>query len=64
MNEYEEVATEDFTVGDYVFIGIGCIAICFVAAYILKQIKKTFKNIHLKVGDKIEIGVETKEDNK
>jgi hypothetical protein len=66
MNEYEEVPAEsfeeDFTVGDYVFIGVGCLAICCIFAYVLKQLKKTFKNVHLKVGDKIEIGIETKED--
>lgn len=68
MEEYEEVTTEDFeedfTVGDYVFIGVGCLAVCCIIAFILKQIKKTFKNVHLKVGNKLEIGIETKEGEK
>ena len=63
MNEsYEEVPTEDFTVSDYVFIGTGIIVICFVVAFVLKQIRKTFKNVHLKIGDKVEVGIETKEE--
>lgn len=63
MEEYEEVETEyeDFTAGDYVFIGVGILAVCVVVAFILKQIKKTFKNVHLKIGDKIEVGVEAKD---
>lgn len=61
MEEYEEVETEDFTPGDYVFIGSGIIVGCLIIAFIFKQIRKTFKNVHLKIGDKIEVGVETKE---
>ena len=63
MEEYEEVETEyeDFTAGDYVFVGMGILVVCALVAFILKQIKKTFKNVHLKIGDKIEVGVETKE---
>ena len=62
MNEYEEVETEDLTSGDVVFIAVGIVGICLVVAFIAHIIKKTFKNVHLKLGDKIEIGVETKED--
>jgi len=62
MNEYEEVETEDLTSGDVAFIAVGIVGICLVVAFIAHIIKKTFKNVHLKLGDKIEIGVETKED--
>ena len=62
MEEYEEIETEELTCGDYVFIGVGAIGICLILAFVFKQIKKTFKNVHLKIGDKIEVGVETKED--
>lgn len=62
MEEYEEVETEDMEIGDYVFIGAGLITGCFIIAFIFKQIKKTFHNVHLKIGDKIELGVETKDD--
>ena len=44
------------------FLGIGIVlAGCLVAALIFTLIRRTFKNVHLKIGDKIEIGVETKE---
>ena len=59
MEEYEEIDSE-FTVNDYVFIGSGILAGCLIMALIFKLIRKTFKNIHLKIGNKIEIGVETK----
>ena len=61
---YEEVETEideDLTAGD-VLLGIGIVLTgCLVAALIFTLIRRTFKNVHLKIGDKIEIGVETKE---
>lgn len=61
---YEEVETEtdeDLTAGD-VFLGIGIVlAGCLVAVLIFTVIRRIFKNVHLKIGDKIEIGVETKE---
>lgn len=64
MEEYEEVETEydDFTVGDVVFIGGIAIGGCLIIAFVAFIIKKTFKNVHLKLGNKIEIGMETKED--
>lgn len=64
MKEYEEVDTEDFTGSDVVFIGGGVVIACLVIAFIFKQIRKTFKNVHIKVGDRIELGIETQEDNK
>lgn len=68
---YEEVPTEedyyedeDITGGDIAcIVGIG-ICVCIFLAFVFGLIKKTFKNVHLKVGNKFEIGVETKEDNK
>ena len=62
--EYVEVSTEyeeDFTVSDYVFIGFLTLIGLLIITIVLKQVRKTFKNIHLKVGDKIEVGVDTKE---
>lgn len=63
---YEEVPTESYeeelTGGDVLFIiGIGLV-ICFVVAFTFTLIKRTFKNVHLKIGDKIELGVETKDE--
>lgn len=66
--EYEEVPSdyddydEDLTFNDFVFVGGLVIIGCAVIAFIAKVIKKTFKNVHLKFGNKIEIGVETKEE--
>ena len=62
MEEYEEVETEDLTAGDVIFVGAGILGICLVFAFVMRILKKTFKNIHLKIGNKIEVGVETKED--
>lgn len=63
--EYEEIPDdEDFTVGDFAFIGVTVLLGCVMVAFIARIIKKTFKNIHLKIGNKIEIGVETKEEIK
>ncbi|MBR6401774.1 MAG: hypothetical protein IKS48_00155 [Eubacterium sp.] len=63
MEEYEEVETEyeDFTAGDIVFMGAVVIGACVLIAFVAYIIRKTFKNVHLKLGNKIEIGVETKE---
>lgn len=60
--QIEEVASDDFTLGDWTFIGGTALVLCVVVAFVLKSVKKTFKNFHVKVGDKIEIGVETKEE--
>ena len=58
--EYYEVEDDDLNLSDYMFIGGGIIIFCGVLAFIFKQIRKTFKNIHVKLGDKVEVGVETK----
>lgn len=65
---YEEVPTEydyeedEITVGDIMLVvGIVVLA-CLVFALVMGIIKKTFKNVHLKIGNKIELGVETKDD--
>ena len=52
---YEEVPDEGYYIAGIVLTG------CLVAALIFTLIRRTFKNVHLKIGDKIEIGVETKE---
>lgn len=66
MEEYEEVETEydydDFTTTDVIFLVGGIIGACVVIAFVAHIIRKTFKNVHLKLGNKIEIGMETKED--
>ena len=53
---HEEVETEtdeDLTAGD-VFLGVGIVlAGCLVAALIFTLIRRTFKNVHLKIGDKM-----------
>ena len=59
---YEEVETEDLTTSDIVLLGSMILGGCLILAFIAYLIRKTFKNVHLKIGDKIEVGVETKED--
>ena len=56
---YEE--EEEITAGDVALIAGIVLTGCLVAALIFTLIRRTFKNVHLKIGDKIEIGVETKE---
>ena len=62
--EYEEIDTEyeeEVTGGDIAFI-LGVLCGCIVIAFIMHLIKKTFKNVHLKIGNKIELGLETKDE--
>lgn len=63
--EYEEVDTEsydeDLTGSDVVFLGSVCLGGCVVLTFLMCLIKRTFKNVHVKVGNKLEIGVETKD---
>ena len=60
---YEEVPEEyeDITSGDVALIVGGVILGCLVLALIMTLIRKTFRNFHLKIGDKVEIGMETRE---
>lgn len=63
---YEEVPDgeyyeEEITAGDVALIVGIVLAGCLIVALIFTLIRRTFKNVHLKIGDKIEIGVETKE---
>lgn len=64
---YEEVPTEyeeeEITFGDIALIVGGIILICLVFVFVMTVIKRTFKNVHLKIGNKIELGVETKDDS-
>jgi len=64
---YEEVSTEeyedeDITSDDMAFIVGGIILVCLIFTFVMVMIKKTFKNVHLKIGNKFELGVETKDD--
>lgn len=63
---YEEVPTdeyeEDITSGDIMLVVGFVVLACLVFALVMGIIKKTFKNVHLKVGNKFELGVETKDD--
>ena len=61
MEEYEEVETEeDISDGDIIFLGAGILGICLVFAFVMRVLRKNIKNMHLKIGDKIEVGMETK----
>lgn len=58
----EEVGSaDDWTTVDTILVagcGISLILVIFTFFYC---IKKTFKNMHVKIGNKIDIGIETKE---
>lgn len=63
---YEEVPDgeyyeEEITAGDVALVVGIVLAGCLTIALIFTLIRRTFKNVHLKIGDKIEIGMETKE---
>ena len=64
---YQEVATteyeDDLTFGDTMFLISLLVIACVVVCFVFKQIKKTFKNVNLKIG-KVEVGITTKEDEK
>ena len=66
MEQYEIVQTEDYTEEDLTFsdvallLSLGFIA-CVLVCFLFRQIKSTFKNVHLKFG-KLEVGIETKEE--
>ncbi len=71
-DEYvEEVSTsedyyedDDFTLGDAAFLGFFAIIVCAVFAFVVKTITKHIKNVNLKVGDKIQVGIESKDNEK
>lgn len=62
---YEEVPAdyedEEITGGDVAFIVGGVLLICIVLAIVMTFIRKTFRNFHVKIGDKIDIAAETKD---
>ena len=66
LETYQEIPTEydyedDFAAGDYFFVGFFAILICAVFAFVVKTVSKHLKNVNLKIGNKIEIGVESKD---
>lgn len=67
---FVEVPTEqdnyedDLTFGDYGFIIFIVVLFCAVFAFVTRTISKHIKNVNLKVGNKIEIGIESKDTNK
>jgi hypothetical protein len=69
LETYVEVPTEsdyedyedDLAAGDYFFIGFIVALGCAVFAFFVKTISKHLKNISLKIGNKVEIGIESKD---
>lgn len=62
-DDYEEY-DEEMTFSDYFLVSFLVILGCAVFAFIVRTISKHLKNVHLKLGNKIEIGVESKDSNK
>ena len=69
LETYVEVPTEDdyedyeddSIIGDVALITFLAILGCAVFAFVVKTISKHLKNVNLKVGDKIQLGIESKE---
>ena len=69
LETYVEVPTEDdyddyeedFNFNDAAFIGFMAIVVCAVFAFTIRTISKHLKNVNLKVGNKLEIGIESKD---
>lgn len=67
LETYAEVPTEEdyddyedsILDSDFVYYGFFAILGCVVFAFVVRTISKHLKNMHLKVGSKIEIGVES-----
>ncbi len=55
---------DDLALGDYGFIIFMVVLFCAVFAFVTRTISKHLKNVNLKVGNKIEIGIESKDSNK
>lgn len=60
----EQTDDESFNSSDAMVIGGVVIAGLVIIAFVFKQIRKTFKKVHFKLGDKIGLEMETKEDKK
>ena len=60
QDNYEDYE-DDLTLGDYGFIIFIVVLFCAVFAFVTRTISKHIKNVNLKVGNKIEIGIESKE---
>ena len=56
IDDYED----DVTFSDIALITFVAILGCAVFAFAIRTISKHLKNVHLKVGNKIEIGLEAK----
>ena len=58
--EYEDsYEDEDIGLEDIAFLTFFVILACAVFAFVMRTISKHLKNVKLKVGNKLEIGVET-----
>lgn len=59
-DEYDDYE-DDSTFGDIAFVTFLAILGCAVFAFIVSTISKHLKHVNLKIGNKIEIGVESKD---
>lgn len=59
-DDYEDYE-DDSILGDVALITFLAILGCAVFAFIVKTVSKHLKNVNLKVGNKIEIGIESRE---
>lgn len=62
-DDYEDYE-DDTGFGDIAFIIFLAVLGCAVFAFVVRTISKHLKNINLKIGDKIQVGIESKESEK
>lgn len=58
--EYYEDDAGDFTLGDAAFLLFFAVLVCGVLAFVMRHVRKTFSDVSVKVGDKINVGVKTR----
>ena len=60
-SQEEDYDDSDFSLNDAAFVGFTAIIVCAIFAFVIKTISKHLKNVNLKVGNKLEIGIESKD---
>ena len=63
-DDYDEDYEDDTGFSDIAFVIFLAVLGCAVFAFVVRIISKHLKNINLKIGDKIQVGIESKESEK
>lgn len=60
-SQEDDYDDSDFSLNDAAFIGFIAIIVCAIFAFAIRTISKHLKNVNLKVGNKFELGIESKD---